>query len=559
MLKIFPAGFKWLALVFLTVVRAFLEMAGLALFVPLLLLLLEEDGISKNEWLNRVYTGLNIDSFGSFLLLICGVVLLFTLLKNLALHKINNHQNRSLLKIFSHYSESLFTRYYNKGLLFIKESSSHALSHNTNSVCYSYVFGVLSPAISLAGDLILAILIVASLAYVNIYIALIEVILFIPFVLFYQMKIGGELQRAGKSDNEAKKTQWRVTIETFRGYAEIEVNNSFPKLINVFKKGLDAISNYRVRTESLKSISSRLIEIGVIVVIMGVILTGYFFDSTGGDFRLLVALFAVATIKLMPALRSVVSQYSVIKSNMYTLEIIKDIHKEADIDKEQVPYSSTPLKFDNKLEFRNVCFGYDDRDLTLNNFSITINKGEKVGIKGDSGSGKSTLFYLLLGLYNPSRGDIYIDDTLLSPQNRGEWHKRVGYVSQDIFIMDTTLAENIVLAQETDYDRLNMAIERASLKCLVDSLPMGIDTRIGDNGCRLSGGEKQRVAIARALYKKADVFLLDEPTSALDSKTEDEITKTLEHPAFQEKNMTIVIVSHKESMLSICDRIIDLS
>jgi ABC-type bacteriocin/lantibiotic exporter with double-glycine peptidase domain len=223
MLKIFPAGFKWLALVFLTVVRAFLEMAGLALFVPLLLLLLEEDGISKNEWLNRVYTGLNIDSFGSFLLLICGVVLLFTLLKNLALHKINNHQNRSLLKIFSHYSESLFTRYYNKGLLFIKESSSHALSHNTNSVCYSYVFGVLSPAISLVGDLILAILIVASLAYVNIYIALIEVILFIPFVLFYQMKIGGELQRAGKCDNEAKKNQWRVTIETFRGYAEVEV------------------------------------------------------------------------------------------------------------------------------------------------------------------------------------------------------------------------------------------------------------------------------------------------------------------------------------------------
>ncbi|NTV19244.1 MAG: hypothetical protein HGA83_07430, partial [Bacteroidales bacterium] len=166
--KIFRVSSRWLVLVFFTVMRAFLEMAGLALFVPLLLLLLEEDGIAKNEWLNRIYTGLNIDSFGTFLLLICAVVLIFTLLKNFILHKINNHQNRSLLKIFSQYSESLFTRYYNNGLLFIKDNSSSALSHNTNTVCYSYVFGVLGPAITLAGDLILAILIVASLAFVNI-------------------------------------------------------------------------------------------------------------------------------------------------------------------------------------------------------------------------------------------------------------------------------------------------------------------------------------------------------------------------------------------------------
>ena len=559
MLKIFHVSSKWMVLVFFTVMRAFLEMAGLALFVPLLLLLLEEDGIVKNEWLNRIYTGLNIDSFGTFLLLVCGVVLIFALLKNFALHKINNHQNRSLLKIFSQYSESLFTRYYNNGLLFIKDNSSSALSHNTNTVCYSYVFGVLGPAITLAGDLILAILIVASLAFVNIYIALMEVVLFFPLLFFYQMKIGGELQRAGKSDNEAKKNQWRVTIETFRGYAEVEVNNSFPKLIKIFKNGLDAISNSKERTESLRSFSSKLIEIGVIVVIIGVVLTGYFIDSNGANFRMLIALFAVATLKLMPALRSVVSQYSVIKSNMYTLEIIKDINKEDDIDDEQVPYSKNPLKFDNKLEFRNVNFGFGEADLTINNFSLTITKGEKVGIKGVSGSGKSTLLYLLLGLYKPLKGDIYIDDITLSPQNREEWHKRVGYVSQDIFIMDTTLAENIILAQETDYDRLNLAIERASLKGLVDSLPMGVNTRIGDSGCRLSGGEKQRVAIARAFYKNADVFLLDEPTSSLDNKTEEEIVRTLEHPAFQEKNMTIVIVSHKDSILSICDRIIDLS
>lgn len=550
---------KWMVLIFLTVMRALLEMAGLAVVVPLLLLLLEDDGTANNELLKRIYTWMNIDSFGTFLLLICGVVLIFTLLKNFILHKINNHQNRSLLKIFSHYSKSLFTSYYNKGLLFIKENSSSALSHNTNSVCYSYVFGVIGPAITLTGDLILVILIVISLSFINIYIAITVVLLFFPLLLFYQMKIGGRLQRAGKSDNEAKKSQWRVTIETFRGYAEVEVNNSFPKLIKVFENGLNAISNSRERTESLKSISSKLIETGVIVVITGVVLAGYFFDSNGGNFRVLIALFAVATLKLMPVLRSALSQYSVIKSNRYTLEIIKEVNKESNIDNDIVSNDKEPVKFDNKLEFRNVSFGFEERELKLSDFSITITKGERVGIKGMSGSGKSTLLYLLLGLYKPVKGDIYIDDTPLSQQNRGEWHKRVGYVSQDIFIMDTTLAENIILAEETDYDRLNLAIDRASLRGLVDNFPLGINTKIGDGGCRLSGGEKQRVAIARAFYKKADVFLLDEPTSALDNKTEDEIAGALEHPAFKDKNMTVVIVSHKDSLLSICDRIIDLS
>ncbi len=559
MLKIFRISSKWLVLIFLTVMRAFLEMAGLALFVPLLLLLLEEDGIAKNEWLKRIYTGLNIDSFGTFLLLVCGVVLIFTVMKNFILHKINNHQNRSLLRIFSHKSKSLFTSYLNKGLLFIKENSSSALSHNTNSVCYSYVFGVIGPAITLSGDLILAVLIVTSLAFVNIYIALMEIVLFFPLLLLYQKKIGGRLQRAGKTDNEAKKSQWRVTIETFRGYAEIEVNNSFPKLIKVFENGLNAISNSKERTESLRSISSKLIETGVIIVIIGVVLAGYFFDSNGGNFRVLIALFAVATLKLMPALRSAVSQYSQIKSNMYTLEIIKEVNKESNIDYDRVPAEKNPVKFDNKFEFRNVSFGFSERDQIFTNFSLSIKKGEKVGIKGVSGSGKSTLLYLLLGLYKPLDGDIYIDETPLSSQNRGEWHKRVGYVSQDIFIMDSTLAENIILAQETDYDRLNMAIERASLNGLVDSLPLGINTKIGDGGCRLSGGERQRVAIARAFYKKADVFLLDEPTSALDNRTEEEIAGALEHPAFKDKNMTVVIVSHKDSLLNICDRIIELS
>lgn len=560
---------KWPVLLF-TVAGSLLELAGLALFVPLLLLLLEDDAVSKNEYLSRIYVSLGIGSYGIFLVLVCGAVLFFTVLKNFLLHKINNHRNKTLLKIFSQFSQSLFTSYYKRGLLFIKENSATALSHNTNSVCYSYVFGVLSPAFILAGDILLAALIIASLAFVNIYIAAIEIVLFLPLLLFYQKKIGGKLQRAGKADNEAKRSQWRVTIETFRGYAEVEVNNAFPKLMDFFRSGLKAISDSKIRAESLRSIASKSIEVGVIFVITGVVLTCYFIDNNGGGFRVLIGLFAIATLKLMPAVRSVVSQYSTIKTNLFTLDIIKEadvnqkggqVQKGDDLNDQKTHDRDLhePLKFERAIELRGLSFGFGDRGLIIDDLSITIKKGEKLGIKGISGSGKSTLFYLLLGLYKPTTGGVFIDDEELSQQNRGEWHKRVGYVSQDIFIMDTTLAENIVLAENIDYQRLNMAIERSSLKELVESMPMGLHSRIGDGGCRLSGGEKQRVAIARALYKNADVLLLDEPTSSLDNKTETEITQTLENHSFREHNMTIVIISHRGSMLDICDRVIDLS
>lgn len=557
---IFRLGTKWGTLLFYTVTGALLELAGLALFVPLLLLLLQEDGMARSEYLSRIYVALPMDSSGTFLVWACVAVLVFTLLKNLLLHLINNHRNRALLTLYAQFSESLFARYYNNGHLFIKESSPSALSHNTNAVCYSYVFNVLSPALTLAGDLLLVLLIIASLASVNIYIAVVEVILFFPLVVFYQMKIGGALQRAGKLDNEAKKSQWRVTMETFRGYAEVEVNNAFPKLMGLFRKGLKAISDCKERTERLKSIASRLIETGVIVVIIGVVLTCYFIDGTGGSFRVLIGIFAIATLKLMPSIRSVVSQYAVIKTNLYTFEVIKEIDCGAKGASEQqgADYLE-PIPFDKKIEFRKVSFGFDDRGLIIDNLSLIINKGEKVGIKGISGSGKSTLFYLLLGLYKPTGGEIYIDDVLLSPQNRGGWHKRVGYVSQDIFMMDNTLAENIVLAENFDNERLRLSVERASLKEWVESLPMGLQSSIGEDGCRLSGGERQRVAIARALYKKADVFLFDEPTSSLDKNTEREIAGTLQQPSFRGQDMTLVIISHRESLLAVCDRIIDLS
>jgi ABC-type multidrug transport system fused ATPase/permease subunit len=211
----------------------------------------------------------------------------------------------------------------------------------------------------------------------------------------------------------------------------------------------------------------------------------------------------------------------------------------------------------NDLHFRFE----DSQSDTLSNINFTINKGEKIGINGRSGAGKTTLFNLLLGLYTPTAGTITIDGKILSAENRRKWQNAIGYVSQSVFLTDSTLLSNIALGckeEQIDMDRINMAIEAASLGEFVASLPNGINTRIGECGALLSGGQRQRIGIARALYKGAEVLFFDEATSSLDSQTEQNINEAIVALAKANSSLTIVVIAHRDSSLSYCDRVITL-
>ena len=178
---------------------------------------------------------------------------------------------------------------------------------------------------------------------------------------------------------------------------------------------------------------------------------------------------------------------------------------------------------------------------------------------GPSGSGKSTLFNLMLGFFEPTAGEILIDGQKLTPVNRGGWHELVGYVPQEIFIIEGSLADNIALGQpQADRAKVMQVLEQVQLKEWADTLPQGLDTSLGEYGSRLSGGQKQRIGIARALYKDAEVLFFDEATSALDNKTEQEINHALEMLSLKHKELTLVVIAHRESSLAFCDRIFDL-
>jgi ATP-binding cassette subfamily C protein len=293
---------------------------------------------------------------------------------------------------------------------------------------------------------------------------------------------------------------------------------------------------------------------------------------------------AFAGYRLLPALQLLYGQLVSIASNHYTLTQleaeIRDIEKKTsdmsgpslamiitphcDVRPAQRTVSSAPfvkpLIFSREIRLEQLSFQYPRTTApTLKNFSLTIAKNESVGIAGPSGSGKSTLVDLILGLHIPQTGQICVDSEPLTATNLAAWRRMIGYVPQDIYLLDDTIAANIAFGVESkdiDPTALREAALGAQILAFVEQdLPQGFQTAVGERGVRLSGGQRQRIGLARALYHRPQVLILDEATSALDHQTELAVMETIHR---LQGTLTIITIAHRLSTLERCDRIIRL-
>lgn len=221
--------------------------------------------------------------------------------------------------------------------------------------------------------------------------------------------------------------------------------------------------------------------------------------------------------------------------------------------------SRSNLRFEDSIKFNNVRFKYSsDTPNVLSDINLKIDKGTKVGIIGETGSGKSTLMDLLMGLLEPTSGEIQVDGITINRSNQHQWQRIIAHVPQHIYLADASIAENIALgtaAGEIDLTRVHRAAEQSQAREFIDNLANGYDTRVGERGVQLSGGQRQRIGIARALYKEADVLLLDEASSALDTRTEAAVMDAVSQ---LDSRLTVFIIAHRVQTLRECDLIIRL-
>lgn len=541
--------------------RAVLNFLGLALLLPVLLLVLDSRSIHATPALERLYRWVGFASDFSFVIAVSlGVVMLIGLkcLANLGLYRIERNY---VYDLYRDLSRRLLLTYRNRGLSFIKSSNSAVLARNVNVVCLTFVGGVLRPIAGMVSDGVLFLLLFGALALYDPAASGFVAVIFIPSVWLYYGLVRRRLHRYGELENRAHREKARTVIETFRGYADIEINGAFPMMLRRFDAAMDEAIGVQARNATIGMLPSVFTEIGLAAGMA--LLVIFSFRAEGPQARLLFGVFAVAALRLLPSVRNLLSGWTAVKYNRYTVDILREANCEQQCG-EPAPEERGRMPLRRELRIERLSFRYADDPEgkeVLRDLSFSIRKGERIGIRGPSGAGKTTLFNLLLGFYTPTSGSILIDDEPLTPANRRRWQNSVGYVSQSVFLTDSTFASNVALGipeAEIDRERVAQALRAARLDTFVDTLPRGMDTPIGECGCRLSGGQRQRIGIARALYKQADVLFFDEATSSLDNRTEKEIDRSIAQLKDDNEHLTIVVIAHRDSTLEHCDRIITI-
>ena len=560
MLKIIPRAFRLKGLLVATTIlcRTLLNFMGIAALLPALYLLLDSENIHSIAWLSKLYDTFGFTSDLNVVIAICLCMVIFIVVKCLINMFLYRFERDYIYALYRYLSRNLYIDYFNRGLQFIKSSNSAVLSRNVNVICYTFVAGVLKPMAVIVSETLLFALIFISIIFYNPTIALLVMVIFAPIFLLYTTFIKQRVNQYGKIENEAQRHKFRDTVDTYRGYADIEINNAFGGMLSEFDANTDTMVSVGAKNATISTLPQIFTEIALIVGLTLLVALSVGLESA--DIKVLVGFFAVAALRLLPSIRAVMSSWTSLRYNRFAIDIIRD----AGIDSPATIEDNTTerMSFQDKIAVSNLNFRFEDsQSNTLSEISFEIKKGEKIGINGASGSGKTTLFNLLLGLYAPTSGTITIDNQVLSAENRRKWQNAIGYVSQSVFLTDSTILANITLGckeEDIDMNRVASAIEAASLSKFIDSLPNGVNTRIGECGALLSGGQRQRIGIARALYKGAEVLFFDEATSSLDSTTEQSINEAIESLAQADSSLTIVVIAHRDSSLSYCDRVITL-
>ncbi|MBO5961758.1 MAG: ATP-binding cassette domain-containing protein, partial [Alistipes sp.] len=385
-------------------VRALLNFVGLAALLPVLYLILDAENLHSNAILESIYNLFGFSSDKHFVIAVSVAVVLFIIVKNLVNLLLYRVERDYIYTLYRHLSRRLFVGYFEQGLQFIKRENSAVLSRNVNVVCYTFITGVLRPLAMLASEALLLVMIFISIAIYSPIGALLSVAVFIPVAWLYFSLMRYRLDRYGNIENEAQRRKYRDVIETFRGYADIEINNAFPHRLSLFERELDTIVEVGRKNATISMLPQNFTETGLAVGMALLLSLGTMLE--GADMKILFGVFAVAGLRLLPSARNIMGAWSALRYNRYTIDILN----EASVDISKKSASNEHLEFNESIELRNLSFRFDgNASDTLHNLSLAIRKGEKVGINGESGVGKTTLLNILLGLYVPSQGGVYID------------------------------------------------------------------------------------------------------------------------------------------------------
>ena len=541
-------------------VAAAIEMIGLSAIPVFIMMIVDSKkliNIFSNSFINNYIQNLERSEqiiFGASFL----IIIFF--LKNIYLSFYYYFQTKVTGVLRQNISTKLFFKYINAEYKFHINNNPSILTRNIiNSV--NGTVNVIISSLTIAKESLI-LLVIFLLLLLNEPIVSVTVFLFLIFFsgsfILFTKKI---LTYRGKNYELLREKQLKIINHSFGSIRETKILNKENYLINIFNKNLNKMEDQLFYLTFLGQVPKLFLEFIAVFSLASLSIIFIMLNLTTEQILPLISLIAVCSIRLIPAFNLILSSLS---ARRFSIESVKIISNEFKIEQDNliIRDKNISLKkkiFSNKIEFKNVYFSHENSGKNiLENISFSINLGEKIGIIGKSGSGKSTLVDLILGLIKPTQGKILIDDFDIN-ENLQIWQRSIGYIPQDIYLLDDTIKNNIALGidpEEINNELLLNAIKLSSLESYINSLEQKENTNIGNRGIKVSGGQKQRIGFARALYHNPKVLILDEATSSLDSSTEKKVMDDI-YKASNDK--TMIIITHKHNSIYNCDKVLLLN
>ena len=514
--------------------------------------ILNEEFEMNNLLLGWVMSKFSLNETNSSLVILI-VLLLFIFLKNIFSIFIIFYKNNFFKKMVTTISQRLFDKFMKQNYkFFINKNSSELIANVLQDV------GIAMRGFEAIFHILIEILLISAiflyLIYMDKIVALVFILGALIFFIFYTFFTKKKLiylsnQRLYLNEQIIKDLQQSFT--SFREIIIYACQKLFSK--SIYEKFKVYFSNIAI-TAVLQQASRILIEQAFIILIILIFLfINYFTSKNIIDVIPIFAVYLFAFLKILPSLNKLIIET---QNYLYSKLFIKKINQNLNLNDENISENINSNLFEKRIHFKNVSYYFDESNKEiLKDLNFSINKNEKIGFVGESGAGKTTILNLIMGFLLPKDGNIFIDNHNLK-NCKINWQNLIGYVPQNVAILDDTLKKNITFEtneDKIDHQMLKKSIEVSGLTKFVQNNREGYETIIGEKGSKISGGEILRIGLARAIYSKADIFILDEFTSSLDLETEEEIINNIRNI-----NKTFVIVSHRKSTLKYCDKIFKL-
>lgn len=546
------AKLPWIVLLFIAV--SVIDVIGVGLMGPFVALIIDPE-LTQNEFIQGIviFSGLSLNVNFVIILLSVFLVLIFffksiagILILRLIMNFAFKQQIRLRAKLMQSYQSLPYIRYV--------ERNSAEYVYAIQNLVSIFTGRIVIVGLKTISDIIVSVAIISVLAWkdINLLLTLLALISVVAFI--FDRVISKKIQTSGKNANIASTKLVKAVNEGIEGMKELRILGKAAYFENVVSSQAIEYANNMKRSEIMTNIPRYLIESMVVFFLASAIIVELITESNLMELVPTLAMFAIASIKLIPSANSISSGITQLRFNRNTVSLLFNDMQAFEEELRDNFSDTEDIQFE-ELNLQSITYQYPNSSgPVIKSISLNIKQGETIGLIGQSGSGKTTLIDIILGLLTPQEGSILVNGKRID-EFKKNWQSRIAYLPQQVLILDDTLKNNIAIGEveaEIDTDRMYDAIYRARLSKVVDKLPKGVDSILGERGISFSGGQRQRVALARAIYNQRDILVMDEATSSLDEVTEKEVTDEIKS---LKGNLTMLIITHRLNTLKYCDRI----